>query len=72
MTPPYGQSTPPGLDLVCGSIAEFLEASGHADDWPEFEARVDEMNHQEPNGSRTGDIFLVMPVSSASPVPGNP
>lgn len=29
-------------------------------EWPAFKERLDEMNHKNPNGSRSGDIVLIM------------
>jgi len=44
------------LELV--SVSQFVEDE-HVD-WPDFAARLDEMNHKNSAGSRTGDIVLVM------------
>ncbi len=57
-------------DVVLGEIWEFEAARrkvlkpgappGSAFDWPEFAARIDEMNDKNPKGSRTGDILIFM------------
>ena len=49
------------LDL--GSIEDFLNARKAVVsdlDWPEFEKRLQEMNHKNTTGSRTGDIVVVL------------
>lgn len=54
------------IDWTLGSIDEFLVAKERAiegwskNNWPAFKLRMDEMNHQHPTGSRTGDIVVVM------------
>ena len=50
------------------SVEEFIQARKDAlqqkgitnFDWPEFEKRLDEMNHKNPSGSRSGDIVMIM------------
>lgn len=37
-----------------------LEYPNFKRQWPEFEARIDEMNDKNPKGSRTGDILIFM------------
>ena len=49
------------LDLA--SIGDFIsarEATLPDFNWPEFEARLAEMNHKNPTGSRSGDIVTIM------------
>jgi hypothetical protein len=50
-------------DIVLASIEEFLAARKAIVpdlDWPAFKERLDEMNHKNPTGSRTGDIITIM------------
>jgi hypothetical protein len=50
-------------DIVLGTIDEFLAArtvAGNPVIWPEFAERLDEMNHKNAAGSRTGDIVVIM------------
>ncbi len=43
------------------SYVIFVKAKGITDfNWPEFEARLSEMNHQNATGSRTGDIVVIL------------
>jgi hypothetical protein len=54
-TPPYG--------LTLGSIASFIAAraaAGNPVNWPAFAERMDESNHKNVAGSRTGDIIVIM------------
>ena len=55
-----------GLDAggapIYRTIAQFIAArtlSVPAFNWPEFAARIDELNDKSPGGSRTGDILIV-------------
>jgi hypothetical protein len=54
-TPTFDNTDPVEL----GTINEFLIASGHALDWPAFENRLAELNHKDPQGSRSGDVLTV-------------
>ncbi len=51
------------LDVELGTIENFLVARQQevADlNWPAFKERIDEMNHKNATGSRTGDIITIM------------
>jgi hypothetical protein len=56
------------VNIELASIEEFLQArktvlaeQGITDfNWPAFKERLDEMNHKNPNGSRSGDIVAIM------------
>ncbi len=50
-------------DIVLASIEEFLTARKGVVpdlDWPAFKERLEERNHKNPTGSRTGDIITIM------------
>jgi len=45
-------------NFVLDTIANYLTAAQK--NWPDFAQRLDELNHKYANGSRTGDIVIVM------------
>lgn len=66
---PAGTNDPSDyLGVELGSIEDFIQArkdvlqqQGITDfNWPEFEKRLDEMNHKNPSGSRSGDVVMIM------------
>ncbi|NAY93105.1 hypothetical protein GTQ34_14395 [Muricauda sp. JGD-17] len=44
-------------DITFGTIDEYLRASGHQNDWPDFEARLEELNDKSTT-SRSGDVVV--------------
>jgi hypothetical protein len=52
---------PEEYDIELGSIADFIAASGKtADKWPALKERINELNHKDLNGSRSGDIITIL------------
>jgi hypothetical protein len=41
------------------SVDEFLTTTGFQNSWPAFKQRLEEMNHTNPTGSRSGDAVTV-------------
>jgi len=57
-----GVEKAPQFEPMLDSVDAFLAARKAADktfDWPEFKARLAELNHKNAAGSRTGDIIVV-------------
>ena len=49
---------PETSQVALAGVTEFLLES-HVD-WPDFEQRLIEMNHKNPDGSRSGDIVVML------------
>lgn len=60
------RSTPAGVlpvdySLVLGSIDEFISVSQKGpDQWPALKERINELNHKNATGSRSGDVITIL------------